>query len=130
MTRQLAIETVVKEVEESLGLPERWTKSRYREWTDIRSCLYNYLKRDRRYTLSEIARAFELTHASIINGIKNYDQLKNVPEFRETDIMIRQIVAGEAKLSYEELHSKVLELEERINQLQDALNECNGKDGK
>ena len=115
MTRQLAIETVVKEVEESLGLPERWTKSRYREWTDIRSCLYNYLKRDRRYTLSEIARAFELTHASIINGIKNYDQLKNLPEFKETDIQVRSVLCeGEVK-TYAELVDRVEELEKHGN---------------
>ncbi len=126
VNRLTIAQNAIKEVEEAMGLNDRWLNTRYRQYSDIRACIYNYLHRDRKLTLSEIGRAFDKNHATIIHGIKNYDQLKNVPEFKETDIQVRSVLCdGEIK-TYAELVDRVRELEKQVKNLIKQLNECNG----
>ena len=126
VNRLLIAQTAIKDVEQAMGLNEGWNDSRYRQYADIRACIYNYLNRDRKLTLSEIGRAFDKTHATVLNGVKNYDQLKNLPEFRETDIQVRSVLCdGEVK-TYAELVDRVEELEKQVRKLIKQLDECNG----
>ena len=126
VNRLLIAQTAIKDVEEAMQLNEGWMLSRYRQYADIRACIYNYLNRDRKLTLSEIGRAFDKTHATVINGLRNYDQLKDLPEFKETDIQVRSVLCdGEVK-TYAELVDRVEELEKQMEKLISQLDECNG----
>ena len=124
--REAIIERIIVKTEESLQLPKNWRNTRYRQYVDVRACLYNYLNKERRFTLSEIARAFDKNHASVINGIKNYQQLASDPEFREVDIKVKSILSGDNLLTLEQMHSKLSELESKVVELEAALNECQG----
>ena len=126
VNRLLIAQTAIKDVEQAMGLSEGWIDSRYRQYADIRACIYNYLNRDRKLTLSEVGRAFDKTHATVINGLRNYDQLKDLPEFKETDIQVRSVLCdGEVK-TYAELVDRVEELEKQMEKLISQLDECNG----
>ena len=126
VNRLLIAQTAIKDVEEAMGLSKGWMSSRYRQYTDIRACIYNYLVRDRKLTLSEVGRQFDKTHASVINGIRNYDQLKNLSEFKETDIQVRSILCDGELKTYAELVDRVEELEKQVKKLISQLDECNG----
>ena len=125
INRKTIVKQCFNDVANAFGMPEHWLGSRQRHFVDVRACIYNYLRNDRRFTLEEIATAAGLTHATIINGLKNYYSFKTLPEFVELDSSVRAILLGEKRLTYTELHTKVLSLEEKINELETALNECN-----
>jgi len=130
VNRLLIAQTAFKDVAEEMGLTEGWINTRYRHYADIRSCIYNYLCRDRKLTLSEVSRAVDKTHATVINGLRNYDQLKDQPDFKETDIQVRSVLTDGELKTYAELVDRVTELEKQVKELINRLNECNGSKSK
>ena len=65
------MEDLIKKVEEIIEKDGLKQRCRYRRYLDKRSYLYAMLRKSG-CSLVEIANLFDLTHATIINGIKNH----------------------------------------------------------
>ena len=121
LNRQVVIKRTFESIQKALGLSNGWLNSRYREYVDIRACAYHYLRNEKKYTLSEIGRAIDKNHATIISALRNYDQLIHYPEFREVEIKVLRAIGGEnIPPSYEELIEMIANLEARINELESS----------
>lgn len=57
------------------------TRSRKRELVDQRRYLFHVLRDRALLSLSLIGRIFEKDHATVLHGLRTYDEIKNFPDF-------------------------------------------------
>jgi chromosomal replication initiation ATPase DnaA len=91
-----------KEVNRTLGI-DILNKTRKREYVYARFIFINKLFKNTEYnyTLSEISRLLNKNHATVIHAQKQYDILKNYPDFQEMENSINRALKSKeiAKLN-------------------------------
>jgi chromosomal replication initiation ATPase DnaA len=68
------------------------TRSRKRELVDRRKYLFHVLRDKAHVSLSEIGRIFKKDHATVLHGLKSYDQIKDFPDYQENVREIRSFL--------------------------------------
>ena len=87
---------------------------RLREFNDIRSVLYAYL-RGRGLKLSDIGKMFNRDHATVINGLNRYNDLRQFADFQENTKHVRAFLEYEVDTNTIDWRQEIIKAETLID---------------
>lgn len=103
----------IEEIKKYIKAHKLDTPIRYREFNDIRGVLYSYL-REKGFKFQEIGKLFNRDHATVINGIKRYNDLHTFKDHKENTKHVRAFLKYQTDLKQLDWKDELLKCETLI----------------